>query len=81
MCGVQMGRLLGCTRVVGICGSKAKCDWLTQELGFHGAVNYKSDDVPAKLAELCPQGIDVYFDNVGGDISDQVIAQVLCQKL
>ncbi|ELU01140.1 hypothetical protein CAPTEDRAFT_187968 [Capitella teleta] len=72
----QMGSLLGCKRVVGICGSDEKCRWLTEELGFNGAINYKSDDISAKLKELCPQGVQVYFDNVGGHVSDCVIAEM-----
>lgn len=48
-----------------------------EDLGFSAAINYRQDDVPAKLKECCPDGIDVYFDNVGGAISDTVIEQVL----
>lgn len=64
-------------RVVGICGSDEKCRALVEDLGFSAAVNYRQEDVPAKLKECCPDGIDVYFDNVGGAISDTVIAQVV----
>lgn len=71
-----MGKLLGCARVIGICGSDQKCEWITRDLGFDGAINYKTDDVAAKLAQFCPNGVDAYFDNVGGKISDQVIAKV-----
>lgn len=64
-------------RVVGICGSDEKCRTLVEDLGFSAAVNYNQEDVAAKLKECCPDGIDVYFDNVGGAISDTVISQVL----
>lgn len=73
----KIGRLDGCARVVGICGSEEKCRALVDDLGFSAAINYRQDDVPARLKECCPDGIDVYFDNVGGAISDSVIAQVL----
>eukprot|EP00105_Crassostrea_gigas_P025988 XP_011446758.1 PREDICTED: prostaglandin reductase 2-like [Crassostrea gigas] len=72
----QLGRLEGCTRVVGICGSNEKCQFLTQELGFDGAINYKTENVKERLAALCPDGVDVYFDNVGGEMSDTVISQM-----
>lgn len=64
-------------RVVGICGSDEKCKALVEDLGFSAAINYRQEDVSTRLKECCPDGIDVYFDNVGGDISDTVIAQVL----
>ncbi len=73
---LQIAKLEGCTNVVGICGSQEKCDWITQELGFESAINYKSDSVEEKLKAACPKGIDVYFDNVGGDISECVLKQV-----
>lgn len=63
-------------RVVGICGTDEKCSALVEDLGFTAAVNYRQEDVPARLKECCPDGIDVYFDNVGGAISDTVITQV-----
>lgn len=72
----QIGRLDGCVRVVGICGSEEKSRALVQELGFTGAVNYRHEDVAGRLKECCPEGVDVYFDNVGGSISDAVIAQM-----
>jgi NADPH-dependent curcumin reductase CurA len=65
----QMGKIAGC-RVVGIAGSDAKCAWLTDELGFDAAVNYKTDNVVRALRKHCPDGIDVIFENVGGDILD-----------
>uniref|UniRef100_A0A3Q0RGQ6 Prostaglandin reductase 2 n=1 Tax=Amphilophus citrinellus TaxID=61819 RepID=A0A3Q0RGQ6_AMPCI len=72
----QIGRLDGCVRVVGICGSDEKCKALVEDLGFSAAINYRLEDVPTRLKESCPNGIDVYFDNVGGAISDAVIAQM-----
>lgn len=64
-------------RVVGISGSDEKCRTLVEDLGFSAAINYNLKDVAARLKECCPDGIDVYFDNVGGTISDTVISQVL----
>ncbi|XP_072425549.1 prostaglandin reductase 2 isoform X1 [Chiloscyllium punctatum] len=72
----QIGRLEGCSRVVGICGSDEKCQILVSEIGFDAAINYKKDNVAEKLREYCPAGVDAYFDNVGGDISNTVINQM-----
>ncbi|XP_017515999.2 prostaglandin reductase 2 isoform X2 [Manis javanica] len=72
----QIGHLMGCSRVVGICGTHEKCLILTSELGFDAAINYKEGKVAEQLRELCPAGVDVYFDSVGGDISDAVISQM-----
>nr|XP_033809009.1 prostaglandin reductase 2 isoform X1 [Geotrypetes seraphini] len=72
----QIGRLEGCSRVVGISGSDEKCSILVSELGFDAAVNYKGGNLAQKLHECCPAGVDVYFDNVGGDVSDIVISQM-----
>ncbi len=71
----QIGKIKGC-RVVGIAGSDEKCAWLTGDLGFDAAINYKSTKVAEGLAEHCPKGIDVYFDNVGGDILEAVLFQM-----
>ncbi len=69
----QIAKIKGC-RVVGIAGTDDKVDWLVNELGFDAAFNYKTtDNYVAKLRELCPQGVDVYFDNVGGAITDAVL--------
>ncbi|WP_254532405.1 NADP-dependent oxidoreductase [Natrinema gelatinilyticum] len=68
----QLARING-TRVVGTAGSEEKVDWLTDELGFDAAINYKeTDDLSTAMAEACPDGVDVYFDNVGGPITDAV---------
>jgi len=71
----QIARLKEC-RVVGIAGGADKCKYLVDELGFTAAIDYKASDVKAALAEHCPKGIDVYFDNVGGDILDAALAQL-----
>jgi len=67
----QIASLAG-ARVVGIAGSERKTSWLTDELGFDAAVNYEEEDVPDALGERCPEGVDGYFDNVGGPITDAV---------
>ncbi|HVC68977.1 MAG TPA: NADP-dependent oxidoreductase [Acidimicrobiales bacterium] len=72
----QIARIKGAARVVGIAGTEEKCAWLTDELGFDAAVNYRTDNVGARLRELCPKGIDVYFDNVGGEILDLCLGQL-----
>ena len=71
----QLGKSLG-LRVIGIAGGSEKCRYLVDELGFDAAIDYKHDDVRAKLHELAPKGIDVYFDNVGGEILDIALAQL-----
>jgi len=71
----QLARIKGC-RVVGIAGGAAKCDWVVRELGFDACIDYKSGAVKDGLKEHCPKGVDVYFDNVGGDILDAVLARL-----
>ena len=71
----QIAKIKGC-RAVGIAGSDAKCAYVLDELGFDAVINYKTQDVPKALAEACPDGIDVYFDNVGGPILDAVLGQI-----
>ena len=71
----QIAKLKKC-RAVGIAGSREKCDYIVEELGFDAAVNYRTEDLDAELARTCPAGIDVYFDNVGGSILDVVMAQI-----
>ena len=71
----QIGKALG-MRVVGIAGGADKCKYIVDELGFDAAVDYKSGDVRAALKEHCPKGIDVYFDNVGGELLDLALAML-----
>jgi hypothetical protein len=71
----QIGTLVG-ARVVGIAGSAAKCEWLTGELGFDAAIDYKREPVRARLRVLCPRGIDVLFENVGGAILEAGLANL-----
>jgi NADPH-dependent curcumin reductase CurA len=71
----QIAKLQGC-RAVGIAGGAEKCGYLVQELGLDAAIDYKSEDVKTALRESCPQGIDVYFDNVGGDILDAALTRL-----
>lgn len=71
----QIAKLKGC-RVIGIAGGADKCRFLIDELGFDGAIDYKHEDVAAGLKRECPKGVDVYFDNVGGDILDAVLGRI-----
>ena len=71
----QIAKIKGC-RIVGIAGGKDKCHWLTSELGFDAAVDYKDGATFKALRTAAPKGIDVYFDNVGGDILEACIAQM-----
>lgn len=72
---VQIAKILGC-RVIGVAGTDEKCAWLVDELGIDGAINYRTDDLPARLRELCPKRIDVFFDNTGGPILDAVLGRL-----
>jgi hypothetical protein len=65
----QIAKIKGC-RVVGLAGTDEKCAWIREELGFDAAINYRTDDLPEMLNKTCPNGIDVYYDNVGGEILD-----------
>jgi NADPH-dependent curcumin reductase CurA len=71
----QIAKIKGC-RVVGIAGGADKCVWLTGELGFDAAIDYKADDVKRALREAAPDGVDVFFDNVGGQVLDDVLTQI-----
>lgn len=71
----QIAKIKGC-RVVGIAGGAEKCQYLKDELGFDGVIDYKAEDVLAGLKRECPKGVDVYFDNVGGDILDAVLTRI-----
>jgi NADPH-dependent curcumin reductase CurA len=71
----QVAKIAGC-RVVGIAGGAEKCRWLTEEAHFDAAVDYKSENVRRRVRELCPSGVDVYFDNVGGEILDTMLTRL-----
>jgi hypothetical protein len=71
----QIAKIKGC-RVVGIAGSAEKCQYVVKDLGFDAAIDYKRDDVKEALKKHCSKGVDVYFDNVGGDILDVVLTQL-----
>ena len=71
----QIGKIKG-MHVVGIAGSDEKCRWITEDLGFDAAINYKTEDVKDGLKKHCPNGVDVYFDNVGGQILDTVLGRI-----
>jgi NADPH-dependent curcumin reductase CurA len=71
----QLARIQGC-RAVGVAGSQAKCDYVVKELGFDACVSYRSPDLFAALGAACPGGIDVYFDNVGGEVLKTVLRLV-----
>jgi hypothetical protein len=71
----QIAKLKGC-RVVGLAGSAEKCAWLTDELGFDAAINYKIENARQAIRAACPDGVDVFFDNVGGDTLQAAIANL-----
>src|SRR5207248_3843536 len=71
----QIAKIVGC-RAVGIAGGADKCKYIVDELGFDAAIDYKHEDVTKALRDKCPNGIDVYFDNVGGDILDAALANL-----
>lgn len=71
----QIARIMGC-RVVGIAGTQEKVDYIVNDLGFDYGINYKTENVEAAIANVCPDGVDVYFDNVGGHITDAVMQHI-----
>jgi NADPH-dependent curcumin reductase CurA len=71
----QIAKMAGC-RVIGIAGGPEKCRWLTEELGFDAAVDYKSERVKHRVRDLAPEGIDVLWDNVGGPLLDDLLARI-----
>lgn len=71
----QIAKIKGC-RVIGIAGGKEKCDYLINELGFDAAIDYKAEELYEAVKEKCPKGIDVYFDNVGGEMLDVALASL-----
>ena len=68
----QLGKMMGC-RVIGTAGTNQKVNYIVDELGFDGAINYKTQNVESEIHKLCPNGIDIYFDNVGGEVTDIVM--------
>jgi len=71
----QIAKIHG-LRVIGIAGGKEKCRWLIDEAGFDGAIDRRSEDIGARLSELCPEGIDLFFDNVGGPVLDEALPRL-----
>ncbi len=71
----QIAKIKGC-RVIGIAGGGEKCRWLADSCGVDAVIDYRSEQVEARLGELCPDGIDVFFDNVGGDILEAAIEHI-----
>jgi NADPH-dependent curcumin reductase CurA len=71
----QIAKIMG-ARVVGVAGSPEKCRWVIDELGFDDCIDYRAEDIGAGLKRTCPDGIDVYFDNVGGETLNQVLARI-----
>jgi NADPH-dependent curcumin reductase CurA len=71
----QIAKIKGC-RVIGIAGGSKKCEWLASEAGFDAAIDYKSEHVQERLKELCPSGINIFYDNVGGEILDAALAHI-----
>lgn len=69
----QIAKIKGASKVVGIAGGADKCKWLVEEGGYDAAIDYKSDDIAAKIKEFCPEGVDVFFDNVGGESLDAAL--------
>lgn len=71
----QIAKIQG-ARVIGIAGTDEKCRWLTEDLGLDGAINHRSEDIISRLRELAPRRVDVFFDNVGGEVLDAVMARL-----
>lgn len=72
----QIARIKGC-RVVGLAGSEEKCRWIVDELGFDAAINYRTaDNLVEAIAQACPEGVDIYFDNVGGEVLDAALMNI-----
>ena len=70
-------KALGAKRVIGIAGGADKCRWIVEQAGYDVAIDYKNEDVGARLSELCPQGVDAYFDNVGGEILNTLLLHMV----
>ena len=72
----QIARIRGASKVVGIAGGPEKCKWLVEEARLDAAIDYKNEDVKRRIREECPKGVDLYFDNVGGDILDAALVNM-----
>jgi NADPH-dependent curcumin reductase CurA len=72
----QIAKIKGASKVIGIAGGPQKCSWIAEELGFDETIDYKSEDVTTRLREAAPEGVDLYFDNVGGEILDAALGQL-----
>lgn len=72
----QIAKIKGASKVVGIAGGPEKCAWIVDELGFDEAIDYKAGDISKRLHEACPDGLDLYFDNVGGEILNACLGQL-----
>lgn len=71
----QIAKLMG-ARVIGLAGSAEKCRWVTEDLGFDACIDYKKEDVAARIKEIAPSGVDIFFDNVGGELLDTVLRRI-----
>lgn len=71
----QIAKIKGC-RVVGTAGTDEKCEWTTKELGFDACINYRKGEIAERLKDFCPQWIDIYYDNVGGEILNTALRQI-----
>lgn len=72
----SIAKIMGAKKVVGIAGGPEKCKWLTEHAGYDAAVDYRRDDFPDLLRSACPDGVDAYLDNVGGDMLDELFLQM-----
>lgn len=72
----QIAKAMGAGKVIGFAGDTEKCKWLEEEVGYDATINYKTDDIDKALGEHCPDGIDVYFDNVGGNLLEPVLDHI-----
>jgi NADPH-dependent curcumin reductase CurA len=70
-------KAIGAKLVIGIAGGPDKCKWIVEEAGFDAAIDYKNEDLDKRIAELCPQGVTCYFDNVGGDMLDTMLVHMV----
>ncbi|MFJ8111037.1 NADP-dependent oxidoreductase [Streptomyces sp. NPDC096132] len=75
----QIAKALGAKRVIGIAGGPEKCRWIVEQAGYDEAIDYKNDKLDERLRELCPDGVDAYFDNVGGDMLDTLLLHMAPQ--